>query len=262
MPKYIHYRGFTLIELSIVIVIIGLIVAGVVGGQQLVASAKLRTVMQDVSNYTTANHTFFLKYNEYAGDMLDVSTNAYWGVDNNGGESSYPRGDKKVSARYEGVPAWYHLQLSGILKGNYDGVFTNDEVSGVTMGKSGFSDDSGFSIHTLGTGGNQWGYGSSDIYDLTGPTAFFFGKRSAGSTYLVDAAILTPKEAYNIDLKHDDGLPNRGKILADSGRDVGSNNQCLDYAVYASSYDAGSHDGRAYVLTNTTPKCRMMFIFR
>ena len=51
-------RGFTLIELSIVIVIIGLIVAGVVGGQSVIKQAKLKTIIQDVNKYTVANHMF------------------------------------------------------------------------------------------------------------------------------------------------------------------------------------------------------------
>ena len=52
--------GFTLIELSIVIVIIGLIVAGVVGGQVLVKQAKLKGVVSDVEKYRTALNAFKL----------------------------------------------------------------------------------------------------------------------------------------------------------------------------------------------------------
>jgi prepilin-type N-terminal cleavage/methylation domain-containing protein len=254
-------RGFTLIELSIVIVIIGLIVAGVVGGQQLVKSAKLRTVMQDVSNYTAAHHAFFLKYNEYAGDMLDANTNAYWGVDNADGSYSVP-GDKKIEAGTEGSRSWHHLKLAGIIDGNYDGTKVNDEVPGIHVGKSGYSDDAGFQPHTLGINNNNWGYGTADIYDMIGPTVFFFGKVNLGDGFTLDSALLAPKEAYAIDLKHDDGLPNRGKVLSDHGRDVGSDNQCIDYSKGANGYNVATDDGRAYKLSNTEPKCRMMFILR
>ncbi len=40
--------GFTLIELSIVIVIIGLIVAGIIGGQSLVRQAKVRPIITNI----------------------------------------------------------------------------------------------------------------------------------------------------------------------------------------------------------------------
>jgi prepilin-type N-terminal cleavage/methylation domain-containing protein len=255
--RHLFSQGFTLIELSIVIVIIGLIVAGVVGGQQLVKSAKLRTVMQDVNNYTTANHTFFLKYNEYAGDMLDANTNAYWGIDNPDGDYTVP-GDRIIVAKTEGIRSWHHLKLAGILDGNYDGEYIANEVPGITVGKSGYADNVGFLPHTLGNHHNEWWYSTGDVYDMRGLTVFHFGKTG----YLIDESALSPKEAYNIDLKYDDGLPNKGKTLADHGRDVGSDNQCINYNKYANGYNASSDDGIAYKLDNTGPRCRMMFIFR
>lgn len=52
-------KGFTLVELSIVIVIIGLIVAGVTAGESLVRSAKLARVATKFNVYYTATNTFF-----------------------------------------------------------------------------------------------------------------------------------------------------------------------------------------------------------
>ena len=53
-------QGFTLIELSIVIVIIGLIVAGVVGGQALVNQSKVRSIITDYRQYQVALNAFKL----------------------------------------------------------------------------------------------------------------------------------------------------------------------------------------------------------
>ena len=61
-------RGFTLVELSIVIVIIGLIVAGVTAGQSLVRSAKLQSLVSKINEYSTAYNSFYLQYNSLPGE--------------------------------------------------------------------------------------------------------------------------------------------------------------------------------------------------
>ncbi len=62
-------RGFTLIELSIVLVIIGLIVGGVMVGRDLMEAATLRSVASQLQSYQVATNTFRLKYNALPGDI-------------------------------------------------------------------------------------------------------------------------------------------------------------------------------------------------
>ena len=59
--------GFTLIELSIVIVIIGLIVAGVVGGQAIVKQSKLRSLISEIDLFHVSINSFYLEYNYLPG---------------------------------------------------------------------------------------------------------------------------------------------------------------------------------------------------
>ncbi len=66
-------RGFTLIELSIVLVIIGLIIGGVLFGRDLIAAAEIRKQVSQVERYKTALMTFRGKYGQLPGDM-DPST--------------------------------------------------------------------------------------------------------------------------------------------------------------------------------------------
>src|SRR5271156_1365895 len=64
-------RGFTLIELSIVLVIIGLIVGGVLVGRDLIASAQVRSQITQIEKYNTATNTFRAKYGYLPGDIPD-----------------------------------------------------------------------------------------------------------------------------------------------------------------------------------------------
>jgi prepilin-type N-terminal cleavage/methylation domain-containing protein len=65
--------GFTLIELSIVLVIIGLILGGVLVGQDLIKAASIRAQISQIEKYHTAVRTFRLKSGQLPGD-LDATT--------------------------------------------------------------------------------------------------------------------------------------------------------------------------------------------
>ena len=67
----VRYRGFTLIELSIVLVIIGLIVGGVLVGQDLIKAAEVRAQISQIEKFNTAVRTFQGKYGYLPGDIPD-----------------------------------------------------------------------------------------------------------------------------------------------------------------------------------------------
>ena len=66
-------KGFTLIELSIVLVVIGLLTAGVLIGQSLVDSAKVGRVIRDIQQYTIAANNFKSTYKQWPGDYSKPS---------------------------------------------------------------------------------------------------------------------------------------------------------------------------------------------
>ena len=70
--------GFSLVELSIVLVILGLLVGGVLTGQSLIRAAELRSVSTEYSRYVASVHTFRDKYFALPGDMTNATQ--FWGT--------------------------------------------------------------------------------------------------------------------------------------------------------------------------------------
>src|SRR5580700_8566203 len=78
MAAFSHKSGFTLIELSIVLVIIGLIVGGVLVGQDLIRAAGVRATISQIEKYNTAVNTFRAKYNnQLPGDISNPDAAAF-----------------------------------------------------------------------------------------------------------------------------------------------------------------------------------------
>lgn len=74
--------GFTLVELSIVLVIIALLVTALLGTVTMVRNAQMRATISDLQNYQHALKQFSDKYNELPGDMYDATN--FWGVNPGG----------------------------------------------------------------------------------------------------------------------------------------------------------------------------------
>ena len=81
--------AFTLIELSIVLVIIGLIVGGILVGQNLIHNSEVKSQIKQIQEYEVAFNTFALKYNCLPGDCANAqnffgTTDAFGNPINNG----------------------------------------------------------------------------------------------------------------------------------------------------------------------------------
>src|SRR4051812_96460 len=69
-------RGFTLIEIAIVLVIIGLLLGGVLKGQELINQAKIKNVANDLNGVTVAVYAYQDRYKRLPGD--DPGTATRW----------------------------------------------------------------------------------------------------------------------------------------------------------------------------------------
>jgi prepilin-type N-terminal cleavage/methylation domain-containing protein len=74
--------AFSLVELSIVLVILGLLVGGVLAGQSLIRAAQLRAVTAQVGQYAAASKTFRDKYFALPGDLPNATS--FWPVNPSG----------------------------------------------------------------------------------------------------------------------------------------------------------------------------------
>ncbi|GAB6072293.1 prepilin-type N-terminal cleavage/methylation domain-containing protein [Venenivibrio stagnispumantis] len=61
-------KGFTLIELAIVLAIIGIILGAILKGQELINNAKAKRLLNDVKGWATLEYTFYDRYGRFAGD--------------------------------------------------------------------------------------------------------------------------------------------------------------------------------------------------
>ncbi len=248
--------GFTLVELSIVIVIIALIVSGIVAGQSLVKSAKIRAIVTEADKYKASINTFYLEYNALPGDIPNATS--YWSGVLDGDGDKYVHGAPAGGAT-EGSYFWEHLLKAGLVSGGYTGVaIPNTEIPGVHTGISSFSNKAGFIPFTLGIDGNYWNYGSNLIYGKRNVSVLGFGAVHTGDNKVNDYSILTPKEAFGIDKKFDDGIPSAGLILGDHGTDLSSPYNCTN--VTNAFADTGATSRTYDVSTTTAVQCRIMFV--
>lgn len=197
-------RGFTLVELSIVIVIIGFLVAGIAAGSSMIKQAQLRSVITDIRSYQTAFNNFKSRFsNQVPGDMTTASS--FWPTpqcaladdDCNGDGDGYIRKDITSAGLDETRPALKQLALAGMISAGIPEV-PNTIVALVPGQNAPASKISGVGYYLTSTQALA-GIGSSNFLKIGKPTTAL----AAGDD--LSYAAFTPEDAYNIDVKLDDG---------------------------------------------------------
>ncbi|MDP2793461.1 MAG: prepilin-type N-terminal cleavage/methylation domain-containing protein [Sulfurisoma sp.] len=188
---YRKQQGFTLVEIAIVLVIIGLLLGGVLKGQELINSAKIKNIANDLNGITAAVYTYQDRYKALPGDDLDATTKARWSAvptpgGNQNGKIDILAGTagcafNSNAATDECVTFWMDLRAAGLIGGDpASAVLPQNAVGGI-----------------MGVQNNA---------GLSTTTSYIAG-------LVVCTSNLDGKIAGAIDAQFDDGKPNKGNIL-------------------------------------------------
>ena len=116
-------RGFTLVEIAIVLVIIGLLLGGILKGQEMITQAKAKNVIADFSGISTAYHSYQDRYRATPGDDSGAATR--WAVapaavsgNGNGTVAGAYNADCASASPPESCQWWDHLRRAGFIAGN------------------------------------------------------------------------------------------------------------------------------------------------
>lgn len=219
MKRVTQEKGFTLVELAIVMVIIGLLIGGILKGQELIKNAAVSATAGQLKAFESAYTTFVDIYGSKPGDLATatakiqacVSGNRCRNGDGNGwiyntNSALYPPGTDDQSASVSEIyQALKHMAAA-------------DLIGGVNMS----SPPSTEALVAAKIGGVMYVgemLGNNTQYHLGSAIGGTPGGIYVSQTYVTNGnprsgRVLTPGELARLDRKIDDGVPGTGSMLA------------------------------------------------
>ncbi len=177
--------GFTLVEIAIVLVIIGLLLGGILKGQEMITQAKIKNVINDFNGLSAAVNSYRDRYRMLPGD--DNGAVARWSL----AAGNDGNGDGVIGGKYNSTTAgdetrlfWVHLRQAGFVPGAGD-----DQPRNATAGLIGVQTGNAAGGAALGT----------------------------FTSLIVCSTSIPDKVAGAVDAQMDDGRPNLGQMRAFSG---------------------------------------------
>lgn len=235
--QLIHDRsqaGFTLVELAIVMIIIGLLIGGILKGQELIANAQITATSSQIKAIEAAMTTFRDSYDAVPGDIANPGArlpnctaapcNAVGSGNNRLAQTPAAVAADPSTAGEEATRFWTHLAAADLIGGlDYTSVALTwgAAVPAAEIG-------GGFTVGYAGAVADLVGAGAATMN-----SGHYLSLRSVAATAVAASnanAALRPTQAARLDRKLDDGIADAGSVLAAGAEAAGTG--CFNGAVY------------------------------
>ena len=267
--------GFTLVELSIVLVIIGLIIGGVLVGRTLIEAASVRAQIAQIEQFKTAVNTFRTRFNAIPRicstpqrpPLAYIRSGQPGDGDGNGIiESCYPQGSFRAIEIFGCETAVFgDLSDAELVAGNFtgdtDGFIEMDDGQQEQFIPAGKIGNQNF----IAVYGGTLIMNGATVVSLSGD-AITYGlvqgitSEAGDGAYTFVNAGVTPGQAFAIDTKMDDGMPLTGTVLGGPTNRAGG----LTIGIFGNScylWNSGdsTYDYQLSAATVDVPSCIMNF---
>lgn len=212
MKYYAQNKGFTLVELAIVMIIIGLLIGGVIKGQELIKNAQVAAAVSEMKSFDAAINGVYSVYKEYPGDMMDPAgriancSAAPCNRPGNGNDRIGADGIYTVTADdSENLSAWAQMKSAGMIT--------------VVDGSATLVYGNGLPQSAFGVGGYQISYHPGGLVrgNALSEGHFLQLGLTVAEASSAGARFLQANVAARMDRKIDDGVSDTGSVREASG---------------------------------------------
>lgn len=234
--------GFTLVELAIVLLIVGLLISGILKGQEMIQNSRMTATIQQIKSYEAAVNTFRDSFGGLPGDLVTAQTRvpgcttaagcvapaAASGGGNGIIGAVGDAGAAVTALNDERVQFWLHLALANLITGvapNHSGA-NAAPAWGTTLPAGRFA--GGFTVGYANATAN------GSAAPLSGHYLVLQGSPTAAANATTGGAALAAARAAQMDLKLDDGQPATGDAIAFSS------SNCITGSGVTATYDSAN----------------------
>lgn len=220
--------AFTLMEMSLVVLILGLLAASFSYGYVLVEQSQIKESVKMADEFKSNIVTFKDKFGFFPGDLPNATR--FWNGSTNGNGNSKI---DSVAPWREEIALWNHLNRSEIIQMPYEGDVSQGHELGTNFPRSKI-DSGGFVAMSMTVYGQE-----GELIQLASSDGNF-----------LQSGILNAKNAAALDLKFDDGLADSGQIYSSKGNGLGAGN-CTTGSI--------SDNSSSFIIGDNSKSCRIFF---
>lgn len=256
-----NIAAFTLIELTLVLLVVGLAIGGVVAGQNMIRNAELRKIPLAIEDTRKQILVFYDKFNALPGDFHKAEM--VWGTECTGCNGDFSgfvgrqTGNIYDEHFNEYFAFWRHLQLAELVDGDFTGTTGPWSVAHAIVGQNIPEIYNRIGINVFWQN-NETNPSQTDRHVGKFGQVLLIGQQPPNWGWLNQNPTFSPEDALSIDLKIDDGMPFTGTLYG-NGAGQGVNYNGYELCTTAARGDADNTNAE-YDISIEDPAC--FFIVR